>query len=42
LKAGTSYRLADDCFGRRRENVKDRENVSGNCGRRIGDGVMRF
>jgi hypothetical protein len=30
------------CFGRRRENVKGRENVNGNCGRRIGDGVMRF
>jgi hypothetical protein len=26
----------------RRENVKGRENVNGNCGRRIGDGVMRF
>jgi hypothetical protein len=28
-------------FGRRKENVKSRENVNGNCGRRIGDGVMR-
>jgi hypothetical protein len=42
MKAGTSYRLADDCFGRRRENVKGRENGNGNCGRRIGDDVMRF
>jgi hypothetical protein len=30
------------CFGRRRENVKGRENVNETCGRRIGDGVMRF